>query len=151
MRAIICGLVLGVVLGASGVAVASWLVHGEGKAGGAIGSLRPLEVTLAKGAGTSLPGELLELRAVVENPNDIPLSVTSVELVDDLEVEGKSGCNASLKGVRGLSKTDGLILKPGENTITVGAVRLPKQLDQDCAGGAVTAKIRVTAAFGAAA
>lgn len=142
------GVVLGLVLGASGVAVAGWLVSGEGKAGGAIGSLRPLKVSEAKGEEAALPGQDLQLRATVENPNEIPLSVNDVALLDDLGVEGKAGCNASLKGVRGLSKTDGLVLKPGDNEIVVGTVKLPKQLDQDCAGGSVTAKIRVTAAFG---
>lgn len=132
-----------------GVGVASWAVSGEGKAGGTIGELRPLTVELAKGDADALPGQDLALRAVVTNPNDIPLEVTAVSLTDDLTVDGKDGCNASLKDVRSLEKADGLTLKPGANEITVGTVRLPKQLDQECAGATVTGKVRVVAAFGA--
>lgn len=152
-RSIFVGFVVGVMLASGTVALAakgwSWYTGvAEGEVSGSLASLAALEVSDAKGGDGLFPGQVLTLRVIVKNPNEVTLDISRVD-VDDLK-SGDGTCDDSLQDSRlRFDPTPDVSLVPGTNDVVLGKVKLPTLLANECQGRSITAKVHITAAYGA--
>jgi len=142
-KAILCGFVLGLALGAAGAGLGAWLVTGEGEASVSLAKLEPLEVSPAKIEG-AFPGQAFTVTADVENPNPVPLALASSALTDLHSDE--TGCAT---GTEYVDRSADVVLEPGANEdVTVGRLVLPDSLLNRCQGAVLRGQLVLSARFG---
>jgi hypothetical protein len=142
-RAIICGFVLGLTLGAAGAGLGAWLVTGEGEASVQLASLEPLGVSPAKIEG-AFPGQAFTVSADVDNPNPVPLALASSAL-SDLHSD-ETGCAT---GTEYIDRSADVVLQPGANEdVAIGRLVLPEALPNRCQAAVLRGQLVLSARFG---
>lgn len=146
-RAAITGFIVGVTLAASTVAVAAqgwqWFApEAHGSASGKLGALSALSVDL-QGFDAVFPGDDIVVRGAVSNPNGRPLSILSASVED---VTTDPGCGQG----KWTDSTDGAVVKPGDNTLTLGTWHVADNLPGRCQGSSLKLNLVVRSAYGVA-
>lgn len=138
---ILVGVLAGIAIAAA-PGVAAWLTSGNGTASVALAELKPLGVSPAKVEG-AWPGDTVEVRADLKNPNARAVSAQTITLTD-LHAD-VAGCATGAK----FTPTTDIPLPPGDaNDVQVGTLTIPKGVAQKCVGATLQGTLSVEAAYG---
>ena len=134
----------------SGVALAEWLANGTGSGYAKAGNAQNLTTSAAVASASLYPGGTGDLALTVNNPNQFPVTVTSVVGAGPI-VSSSAACNAAGHGVTFTSQTGLSLAVPANGSasfVLADSVAMAATSANECQGATFEIPIALTGVSG---